>query len=77
MTPLELDSGQLVSDADIQSKIAEALQVYRQIDLTIPAQRAVADRVRIGNGFAPLSPLGNLVVNQEFVQITGGAKDIK
>lgn len=40
-----------------QAKIAEALGAYRNIDLTIPAQRIIANQVRGEAGLPPLSPL--------------------
>jgi hypothetical protein len=45
------------SDSYVQSRIARRLWNLVHIDLTIPAQRQVADEVRIELGVAPTVPL--------------------
>ena len=63
MTNQELTTDPKLTDSFVQRKIAEGLQLYASIDLTIPAQRATADEVRASFGLPPLSPLGKVAIS--------------
>lgn len=53
------------TDSDVQKAIAQRLREYRQINLTVPAQRDEADEVRAEFGLPPLAALHEATTHLE------------